>query len=217
MKPLNKIKIKWSSNLAYAIGLITTDGNLSKDGRHINFTSKDKELAHKFIKCLGIKTKITMKSSGLIREKLYYFIQFGDVVFYRFLQSLGLEAKKSKIVAAIKIPDKYFFHFLRGHFDGDGTFYSYFDPRWRSSFMFYTVFISASEKHIKWLRGEIIEFLNIEGHIAKSKKHSCYHLKYAKKESINLLSRMYKTKGDIYLKRKYLKIKKALAIIGRQF
>lgn len=42
MKPLSKIKIKWSPKFAYCIGLITSDGNLSKDGRHISFTSKDK-------------------------------------------------------------------------------------------------------------------------------------------------------------------------------
>ena len=42
MKRLSKIKIKWSSKFAYAMGLLATDGNLSKDERHIDFTSKIK-------------------------------------------------------------------------------------------------------------------------------------------------------------------------------
>lgn len=48
MKPQNKVKIKWSPEFAYAIGLLVTDGNLSPDGRHLNFTSKDRELAETF-------------------------------------------------------------------------------------------------------------------------------------------------------------------------
>lgn len=52
----------------------------------------------------------------------------------------------------MKIPGKYFFDYLRGCFDGDGCFYSYWDPRWRSSHMFYLEFISASKNHIDWLQ-----------------------------------------------------------------
>jgi len=58
--------------------------------------------------------------------------------------------------------------FLKGSFDGDGSFYSYWDPRWKSSFMFYTVFIFVSQRHILWLRSQIFEHLGIKGHITKS-------------------------------------------------
>ncbi len=214
MKPLSKTKIEWCAELAYAIGLIATDGNLSKDGRHINFTSKDKQLADLFMKCLNLKTKITMKGNGFVKEKKYYFVQFGDINFYRFLQKIGITPRKSKILSSVKIPAKYFFDFLRGNFDGDGTFYSYWDPRWRSSFMFYIVFISASKKYILWLQNKLFFRLGIEGHITKSGNDICYQLKYAKHESYKLLPKMYCDGGDLCLTRKYLKIKSALAIIG---
>jgi len=216
MKALNKIKIQWSPKFAYCIGLITTDGNLSKDGRHINFTSKDKQLIDIFVDSLKIKNKIGMKGSGTIKEKNIFFVQFGDVNFFRFLQNIGLTPRKSKTLGAIDIPDKYFFDFLRGHFDGDGTFYFYWDPRWRSSFMFYTVFISASKGHITWLREEIKQRLGIIGHITKSDNQVCYQLKYAKAESHKLLPKMYNHGGKLCLSRKYLKIKNALAIIGER-
>ena len=61
MKPLNKIKIQWSPKLAYAIGLMATDGNLSKDGRHLAFVSKDLQLIRTFKNCLGLKVKIAKK------------------------------------------------------------------------------------------------------------------------------------------------------------
>lgn len=217
MKPLSKIQIKWSPKFAYSIGLITSDGNLSKNGRHISFTSKDKQLADLFVKCLNIKNKVGMKGSGTVKEKKYFFIQFGDVIFYRFLQSIGLTPHKSRTLGAMKIPNKYFYDFLRGHYDGDGTFYSYWDPRWRSSFMFYTEFISASQDHILWLREEINKRLGITGHITKSGKQACYQLKYAKAESFKLFPKLYCRGNKLCLTRKYLKIKQALAIIGKSF
>lgn len=215
-KPKNKVKIEWSPEFAYAIGLLTTDGNLSPDRRHLNFTSKDKELIGHFKNCLKLSNKIGRKARGDGKEKKYYVLQFGDVNFYRFLLTIGLTANKSKILGDLEIPDKYFFDFLRGHFDGDGTFYSYWDPRWKSSFMFYTVFISASKEHMDWLRGKLFKFVKIKGHISKNVNNSAYQLKYAKSESIKLLPKMYYSEYNIRLLRKYLKIKKTLGIIGKQ-
>lgn len=212
MKPLKKVKIKWSPKFAYAIGLLVTDGNLSPDGRHFDFTSNDKEQLMNFMKCLGISVKIGYKRSGYSGKKTTR-IQFGDVNLYKFLLSIGIMPKKSKVLGKLDIPNEYFFDFLRGHLDGDGTFYSYWDKRWKSSYMFYTVFNSASKNHIKWLQDRISSFLRIKGYITKSPVKICYQLKYAKGDSLKLLGKIY-SEGAICLKRKKLKIKKALSIIG---
>lgn len=217
MKPLGKVKTEWSAEFAYAIGLLTTDGSLSKDGRHINFTSKDRDLVMTFKRCLKLDNVIGRKTSGSTKEKKYFQIQFGDVLFYRFLVKLGLMPNKTKKLGDLNIPQKYFFHFLRGHFDGDGTIYSYFDKRWKRSFMFYTVFCSASLSHILWLRREIYSILGIQGHInrtwkdGKSGKVFLYQLKFAKKESFKLLKKLYQRSGKNYLERKYQKIQVILA------
>lgn len=210
-KPQNKVKIEWSPNFAYAIGLLTTDGCLSGDGRHIELTSKDKEQLKNFMKCLGIKNKIGFKASGYSGKKTTR-LQFGDVNFYKFLLNIGLMPNKSKILAELDIPEKYFFDFLRGHFDGDGTFYYYWDPRWHSSFMFYLEFISASKKHIDWIRSKLFKFLKIKGHITKDARKSTYQLKYAKSESLKLFSKLYYNKNIICLRRKRLKIERAFKI-----
>ncbi|MCX6813937.1 MAG: hypothetical protein NT078_01870 [Candidatus Azambacteria bacterium] len=215
MKPLSKIKIEWSPEFAYALGLLATDGNLSSDKRHFDFTSKDKEQLSNFMKCLGIKVKIGYKISGYTGKKSPH-IQFGDVNFYRFLLKIGFMPAKTKIIASLKIPRRYFFDFLRGHFDGDGSFFSYWDPRWKSSFMFYTVFISASKRHIDWIRDELFKFLKIRGHIARDSKKSVYQLKYAKAESLKLLPKIYYNKGVVCLSRKRLKIEKALKVEGKK-
>lgn len=203
----------WSQEFAYAIGLITTDGCLSGDGRHIDFTSKDTALIKTFLKCLSLKNKIGKKISGYSGRKQNR-IQFGDVIFYRFLLGIGLTPAKSKTMASLDIPQKYFFDFLRGHFDGDGTFYSYYDSRWKSSFMFYTVFISASKQHIDWLRKKLNLLLRINGHLTHDPKKGAYQLKYAKFESMEILRKMYYNLDVVCLKRKRYKVEKALGIGG---
>lgn len=207
------VSIGWSANFAYAIGLIVSDGSLSKDGRHIDFTSKEISLIRNFQTALGINYKVGKKVRGQEKQKKYYRIQIGDVQFYRFLESIGLMPNKTKIIKRVEMPTEFFFDFLRGFFDGDGHFYSYYDKRWAKSYMFYTVFSSASPDFIHWLQERIRDEIDISGHITNSKTQSVYQLKYAKKESRVLLQKMYKNLDNLYLSRKYLKILRSSAIV----
>ncbi len=212
MKPLGKVKIEWSPDFAYAIGLIVSDGNLSPDGRHVVFTSKDSELIDKFQQSLKIKIHIGRKASGALEEKKYYVVQISDVLFYRFLLGIGLMPKKSKIIWAVKMPDEYFFDFLRGSFDGDGSSYSYWDSRWRSSFMFYMSFVSASQAHIDWLQHNIMWKSGISGSVNASGRSPLYQLRYAKTESLKLFRRLYYNDEVICLSRKRFKLERAFQI-----
>lgn len=212
MRPQGRVKIKWSPEFAYAIGLIATDGCLLKDRRHVDFTSKDREQIENFIRCLGVRLKIGKKTNGA--KGSAFRVQLSDVNFFRFLVSVGLFPNKSKTIGPLEIPKAFFFDFLRGHFDGDGTFYSYWDPRWRSSFMFYTAFISASKAHIDWLREMISDTVGIRGHIAKAANNSAYNLRYAKAESLKLLRKLYYDRRVVCLSRKRTKVEKALSAVG---
>lgn len=76
--------------------------------------------------------------------------------------------------------------------------------------MFYTVFISASPAHIGWIRRELLGKLKIKGHITRDSKKSTHQLKYAKRESLKILKKMYYTTTVLCLSRKRKKIEKAL-------
>jgi hypothetical protein len=214
MRPLGKVKIEWSPEFAYAIGLLVTDGCLYSDGRHIGLVSRDVEQLINFLRCLGLKNKIGSHVSGIGGSA--FKIQFSDISFYNFLLQIGLMPKKSKIIREVKIPREYFFDFLRGCFDGDGSFYSYWDPRWRSSFMFYTSFASASPAHIEWLQEVIRGFLGIKGYIGKNATNSVRQLKYGKAESLILLPKVYYNPAVVCLSRKRTKIEEALKIEGKR-
>jgi hypothetical protein len=206
--------MRWTSDLAYIVGLITTDGCLSKDGRHLDFTSKDLEQVQNFARILNLKNKVSLKKSSYNPEGVYYRIQFGNVILYRFLLKIGLMPNKSKTVGALKIPDTYYGDFLRGHLDGDGCTYSLWDSKWKNSFRLYLIFFSASKIHLEWIQFKIQSLYLLKGRL-RYKGKSTYELKYAKKSTIQLLSRMYYKSDLSYLKRKYSKIMSALAIIGK--
>lgn len=214
-KPKGKVAIKWSPDFAYAIGLIATDGNLASQRYLINFTSKDLEQIENFQEALGISVHIGKKSRGAGGEKKYYVIQFTDVDLYMFLQSIGITSAKSKTLGVVSVPEEFFFDFLRGAFDGDGYSHSYFDKRWKSSFLFYLGFCSASFSHIAWLRSMIKKTVGVKGHISMPGNRRCWQLRYAKREAKLVAGQIYKQPDSLCLSRKKLKIEQSLAMMSK--
>ncbi len=213
LKPKGKVKIKWSPDFAYAIGLLVTDGNVSKDGRHVTFVSNDVEQLHNFQKALGVQFRITSTVSGYTGKRSPR-LQFSDVRFWVFLNEIGIMPNKSKIIERVAVPRKYFFDFFRGCIDGDGSFYSYFDKRWKSSFMFYLILASASPRFIEWIRSEIFSRIGVRGHVNEDGRKRTLQLKYAKRESLKIIKNMYYSDSVLCLSRKREKIMKALAQAG---
>ncbi len=100
-----KVSCIWSAHLAYVVGVFASDGNLSPDGRHLNVTSKDKEMTETIRDLLVLDNKIGRKARGGEKEKKYPVLQFGDVNFYEFLLSIGLTPAKSKTLDNVVIPE----------------------------------------------------------------------------------------------------------------
>ncbi len=88
-QPKGKVKIEWSADFAYAIGLIVTDGNLARYKGSVSLVSKDIEQMDNFKKCLKIDSKIGIHHSG-VTSNVAHRIQIGDVLFCDFLKSIGI-------------------------------------------------------------------------------------------------------------------------------
>lgn len=202
----------WSENLAYAVGLITTDGNLCSDKRHIQFTTTDYQLAKHFRTCLLTKNKIRKTPPSGFGKKPAFRINFSNVKLYSWLEQIGLMSKKSLLLRKLNIPEKYFPDFIRGHIDGDGSIFTYVDnyaiykgKRYTYKRL-YTVFNSASADHLEWIRANLEKILNIAGALSsyrkKDRKFPMWKLRYAKKESLKLLSWLYYKENLPCLQRK---------------
>lgn len=206
---LNKIK---PENVWYIIGLIATDGNLSRDGRHINITSKDREHLFLVRDALGLQSVIGKKASGTQKEKRYSVLQFSDVHFYRYLESIGLHSRKSLTLGKINVDPRYFNDFLRGVIDGDGCIRGWIHkgnnhPQWSLDVT------SAAPIFIQWLKEEIENSMHIKGKLytytKKGKKNKINILKFGKLAAKIIFEKTY-YEGALALDRKMLKGKLCL-------
>ena len=218
---LPRIDFDWTPKLAYIIGLLTTDGSLSKDGRHITMLSSDLQLLQTFCSCFNlpkqqIKKRLPSSFAQQYTCKQSYRIQFGNVQFHYWLIKIGLHPNKTHTLKEIKIPDQYFKDFLRGWFDGDGTIYTYTDyyhtnknPKYIYQRL-YVKLCGVSIYHLKWLFKTIRRLTILKGafQIQKSKNDRkdrvpYGEIKFSKKESIELLNWLYYKPNLPCLKRKY--------------
>lgn len=169
------LKIK-GPNLWYLVGLITSDGCLSSDGRHIDITSKNYKFLQKIKSALGIEGKIGDKYNSK-KQKMFH-IQFANRNFYDFLLSTGLRPNKSLTLGAVKVPNLYFIDFLRGLIDGDGSMRRWIHPSNGGEQWSLRIY-SGSEKFIRWLDNTIESLLEVQGKIHKDRK-TLWVLKYGK-------------------------------------
>ncbi|OGN27931.1 MAG: hypothetical protein A3A33_04175 [Candidatus Yanofskybacteria bacterium RIFCSPLOWO2_01_FULL_49_25] len=205
---MSKVNIEWSSNFAYAIGLIASDGAVNKDQRHVWFSSKDLELITKFRTALKLTNTIGRYARGGETEKRYFCMTFGDVAFVSFLNQIGITNAKSKTIRSVEIPKEYFRDFLRGLFDGDGTFYTFQDRRWPNSFGYKISWASASHVFIMWLQNILASSYGVRGFMKIG--NGVYNLTYVKGDTRKLIEAMYAHKPSLFLKRKYSKVCTAL-------
>ena len=186
-----RVDCRWTSELAYAIGVITTDGNLSPSGRHINITSRDLGLLRTLRKILVLENKIGRKARGGHIEKKYYVLQFGDINFYKFLLHIGLTPAKSRTIGELLIPDDVFPDFLRGCIDGDGTIGAFTHPESRNP-QIRVRLVSASPKFLWWILGTLRQLYELEGgHVYAQPTKSVSVLSFGIRDSIKILRLMY--------------------------
>lgn len=189
----------WSAPLAYAVGLIATDGNLSRDGRHLTMTSVDIDLLQTFRACLGLKVEIATYPGTL--NAWVHRLQWGDRAFYKWLLSIGLLPAKSLRLGPLLIPDEFYADFLRGCIDGDGSIITYTDayntfknPAYIYTRLFITL-VSASRPFLDWVYSSVARLQNLRGAIvrtgARPGRNPVWSLKYAKRDSIRLLNWLY--------------------------
>jgi hypothetical protein len=206
--------IEWSPHLAYAVGLIATDGCLSGDGRHITFVSKDED---------QMRTLLSLVDRAHIRYRRVE-TEFGGWAFrgefsyaalYRWLLTVGLMPAKSLVLGGIDVADEHLMPVVRGLLDGDGTIYTLVHhptrrtrPQYRYERL-WTYFNSGSRKHVEWIQERLARAFEVSGYIETVKqkryRNPIYRLKYGNRASHVLLPAIYADQSVPRLNRKWLK------------
>jgi hypothetical protein len=122
-------ELHWSSKLAYATGLVATDGFLTTRNV-VGFSSTDLELVEKFLQCIDRPIRYqTMeperqKGNASLRirpRKTLYIAQCPDPLLYDWFLQAGITPRKSLSLGPVEVPCDYFFDLVRGLLDGDGS------------------------------------------------------------------------------------------------
>lgn len=198
--------------MSYILGFIFTDGSLveHRNGYHgLDITNKDLRLLKLIKEQLKAEHKIGKKERG-------YRIQIRNKIIYNDLMKLGLAPRKSKTLRSAEVPQRYFSHFVRGVFDGDGSVMIWREPRWRHTWQIRVSFASGSRFFLKYLKENLKLRVGLQfGKVSPMTRG--YHLRYlSMPECINLYKFMYRGNSDLYLRRKKSKFEKFIFLKAKE-
>lgn len=196
-----------NSNSAYILGLIASDGCVSKVDNciSIELKSDDIELLEEVNKILGNERPIKTYSREGRNDtsKLYFFSKKikQDLAYFDIIPN-----KTYCSVNFVKnIPDKYFIDFVRGFFDGDGCITECNSTlRWQID--------GASLETFKEIQNRMLNYgitLKITKELDKSSTIQKYRLyTYSKNKCREIFNLLYQNNNQLQMKRKYEKFLK---------
>jgi len=188
----------WSSEMAYVLGLIITDGCISGAGV-VSVCMNDKELLEKVKMFLGSEHKIAPSK----HQKGLYNLHFGRTKIVDDLGKLGVSPRKSLTVKFPEVPQRCLPDFIRGVFDGDGSVF--FDKR-RPNYPLRAKFMSSSADFIAGLH-KTLEFLGMPKRTIyrqKTKNGWSFMFIFDHKDSVKLFNILYRNvPNGLFLERKY--------------
>lgn len=193
-----------NNDKAYWLGFLFADGHVRKRNNiceiKLKISIKDSEHLEKFRKFIGsthpivtsvskVKYKNTISTSECVSLSVYSKEMFND------LNKLGCVVNKTKRIGQPKIEKKYFNHFIRGYFDGDGCISNNKNNKYKI-----LSFTSASSKILLWIN-EVFSSNEISSRDLNNLK-KYYRLRYFR---INDLKKIYDFiyyESNVFLERK---------------
>ena len=195
---------KWNENMAYILGFIYADGciidrkkSTGDEVLYIALANADYDHLVKIRDKIAPNKKIWVYYKKLNNK--YYridYLRIGSRYLCKRLKDLGVKNRKSKVLEFPHVPKKYLSHFIRGYFDGDGSFLIYRnEPR--------LSFCSGTKVFLDYISLLIANNLGLsKKNIIYGKVAGAYYLHYHTRESIVVGEWLYNN-SSIHLGRKY--------------
>lgn len=190
-----------SCDKAYFLGLIFADGSIkssnNKKNLSITLTETDSYILELFNEYANLNSNLFVSHKEDLKPRKGLSIHSSQI--YDDLINLGVEENKSKKLMTIpKIRKKLIPHFIRGYFDGDGIAKS-------NGYIGFC----GDYNMLSFIKEELIKECNVNNNkITFNKSNNIYYIQWSSKKDRNaIFNYLYKNKKDLYLKRKYKKIK----------
>ena len=195
---------------AYILGFIAADGHVGKWTMKIGLASYDKDIL--------LKIKKNMKSDAKIKieEKLCSFnnkktevalFEINSSYLCNRLRELGFKQNKTIEFNFPDIPKSLYPAFIRGYFDGDGSFSKYCT----GGYYKYHLSICGTLSLLNSIKNYLEETLNINFNSKIEKRFNtencCYELRSSGKSNVYCLLDFLYQDASIYLDRKFIKYK----------
>lgn len=182
---------------AYFLGLMFSDGSVSRTQFYLKMI--DYDIVYKFKVALESDVEIITRNDNVPTHNTSYILLISSKRMCDVLSSWGCTPNKTRTIRFPNIEAKFYPHFIRGFFDGDGCigldakiYHCYFD------------IVSASKLFLEDIRPIITENAITDGRIQKEKNYNIWHLRYNGHQIIKILDWLYKD-ATVYLNRKYFK------------
>ena len=204
-----------SHEKAYWLGFIAADGCVYETGSgskvlSFNLNYRDKNHLDKFLKAINSTAVIKIiDGAGFGASTKIASLQINSNKMVKDLNNLGIVQRKSLILSKPNIEEKYYYDWIRGYFDGDGSI---------------TVELSNGNSQINFLgTKEVLDFIQEVLRPEKINKlhqnnlnKNTFSLTYGGKSLIlQLLDKFYKD-PIVYLDRKYEKVLKVYSRFEEQ-
>jgi hypothetical protein len=196
----------WTPELAYAVGLIATDGCVSE--KAVTVVSGDREMLETFKVCVPRAGRIGRHGANA------WHVYVSSVEFCRWLGTIGIHPRKSLTIGSLSVPDEFFFDVARGLLDGDGSVTNFIlnpggvakrYPDYRYE-RINVVFRSASRGHVDWIKSTMQRLLGVETTVLlepiRVPTSRMYTLRYGKHATLRILARLYADSTAPCLQRK---------------
>jgi len=177
----------WTNEMAYVLGFIFTDGNVS--GTTLSIAQNERYILELIRDVMESDNRITEEENG---KNAIHVLRIHRMVIVEDLRKLGVIEGKSRIMSFPEVPTEYLPHFIRGVIDGDGWVHD----------KGYVMNITNASKSFSYALHNVFDSRGLNGRVTE--EANAYRVWVSgKQDVINLADWIYEDCGELYLRRKY--------------
>ena len=208
-KNLNFFK-KESPSMAWVLGFLASDGNVSKNGNRIRIELSvvDKEILEKIKNAMGIENPIRIREDK--RGFIFASLEWACAEHKKDLRKYNIIPKKTyTLLPPVELDERFYIDYIRGYFDGDGTI-NLNSSKGKKSLRW--SICGASKPLLEWIIKILQERYNIPPvniHKDSSHEKNFYSFVYSTNATRKIYDILY-TDSSLFLQRKKEKYEKLL-------